>query len=617
MGLHISVIGIDGSGKSTVAEALPAIIAGEHGLRAASAGTHFSVRDPEEDHLGPGFQPEGLPASAHLSRRFRRIAKRAADGSRAYPAVKLLQMLFQDDAARALERRHDPDVVVSDGNLLLCTAGRAANCLCPASAGTRSEPGWQSEAGIRGAIDQVLTGTPMATGSKGVRRALKAARHLVQISERVGIRGVWMPDVVVYLDVSPQVALSRIRLRGEHVDRHENGRDLAQARGMYLRALNAIEHGPWCSAVYRVACDGLTPGETLREVMHTLRPHLTQTTRKSRCTDAPLGTVEGKLTTIQVMKKVLSRRYVLNYLVRKWSEGAWREPAFVASRLGRQCLRQGYSAGVMKAIYDEDPADCRAMDRVYLNYPMHRSVRERLSILAEELDRELSRRLQTGRSVRIFTAPSGFAYDILGALERVARRQPEAMKRVRLVAADLDPHDELGPALRERARSLGIQFKFHRANIVDPEARALFAETGPYDMVLLVGLTSWLPKTDLVSHLKWIRRHLQGGGVLVTDVFTPAAYSLSGRYVGYRANYYTPEVFRSVAGYCGFDTQGGLVRTGTNGINHVVLLPAGRPVERHTLETHRRMVSRRWPGFSLPRLPRRRAATGISDRGLA
>jgi ABC-type glutathione transport system ATPase component len=56
MTLHVTILGIDGSGKSTVANALPAVLAAESRVVAGSAGNEFRMATPDEDLLAPGFQ---------------------------------------------------------------------------------------------------------------------------------------------------------------------------------------------------------------------------------------------------------------------------------------------------------------------------------------------------------------------------------------------------------------------------------------------------------------------------------------------------------------------------------------------------------------------------------
>ena len=65
--LHVSVIGIDGSGKSTFAASLPMLLAAEYQLQAGGAGETYVVNTPDEDHLTSGFTPDGLPFTARIS----------------------------------------------------------------------------------------------------------------------------------------------------------------------------------------------------------------------------------------------------------------------------------------------------------------------------------------------------------------------------------------------------------------------------------------------------------------------------------------------------------------------------------------------------------------------
>jgi hypothetical protein len=271
---------------------------------------------------------------------------------------------------------------------------------------------------------------------------------------------------------------------------------------------------------------------------------------------------------------VLSYAYLGRYLVRHFFDGAWREPLFPLSAPGRTFLRDGYSAGVMRHIYDQ-PRHPSLVDRAFYGYPLHRAVRDRLAILERRIEMELRARLSAGIEVRIFTAPSGFAYDLLRPLARLAAEDPELARRVVLVAADLDPAGDLGPELTATAERVGIKFRFMRGDLTAAAFRTECAQHGPFDVGLFVGLSSWLPKLPMLEHLRWLRANLRSDGLLVTDCFTPAAYAVGGAAMGYRANYYPPAVMRTLLDYCGFDGLGAEVESGRDGINHVVLAPVG------------------------------------------
>ena len=567
MTLHICVLGIDGSGKSTVSSALPAVLAAEMGLVAGAAGETFRVSGPEEDHLAPGFHPDGLPVSARLCGRFKGAAKRLVDNRRLYPAIKISQMVAQDVAAAALGRRYRAHALISDGNALLSATGRAANYLRAASDGSR-KPSPDAE-DLRAVFSYILDGRPLPPENRRRLPPLRRARAIYRLCARLGLRAVWLPDLAIFLDLSPEISITRISSRGKKVDRHENLADLAQAREMYLKSLEAFGRYRSPEATYRIGLDDLSPGETIAAVVEALRPHVLAGRDEEPASAEPLGTSE--LTGGEMRRRALDHRYLIRYLLAKWFRGAWREPTFPLSPLGRLFLKEGYSAGVMRAIYDRDEKRYGRLDRVFLEYPLHRAVYDRLQILTKKIEAELEERLRAGREVRIFTAPSGFAYDLFRPLETLAARMPEPMDRVEVMATDLDPHGALAGELTGRAERLGIRFRFLRGDMTDGEMRRRFEEKAPYDVALFVGLSSWLPKPQTLDHLRWIRENLREDGLLVTDSFTPEAYALSGRYVGYKANYYEPEVYRVLVDYCGFDGLGADVESGRDGINHVLI----------------------------------------------
>jgi thymidylate kinase len=578
MTLHVCILGIDGSGKSTVVAALPALLAAESDCVAGSAGEAFQIVAPDQDHLAHMFHPDGLPIAARLSLRLKRLAKRFANRPALYPFAKLAQMLSQDSGVVALDHRYSPGVFVSDGNALLSTTGRAANYLRPASENGRADASAPEADDLRAVFSHILDDVPLPNGSRQKLPSMRRGKSIYKLNQLLRLRAVWLPDVVIFLDLSPELALSRIRSRGKKIDQHENLSDLAQAREMYLKTLQAFQAYRSPDAAHCLRIDDLTPGETLRTVVEVLRPHLARTSVNRRSIST-LGTTDLANKTIR--GKTLNRRYIFNYLLAKWFSGAWREPTFFFSKPGKLFLKEGYSAGVMRVIYDRDKQECGLLDRIFLEYSLHRAVYDRLQILVGRIKPELEARLSEGRELRIFTAPSGFAYDLFRPLEQIASRDPDAMKRIHVTAADLDPYEILDKELSARAKRLGIGFTFLRGDITDQIVRSRLEESAPFDLALFVGLSSWLPKPQLLVHLRWIASNLRADGKLVTDCFTPAPYALSGRYIGYKAHYYAPEVYRAILDYCGFDGLHAASESGRDGINHVLVASsakAGRQV---------------------------------------
>lgn len=568
MSLQVCVLGIDGSGKSTVVAALPSILAAETGLVVGSAGDSFRVAGPDQDHLAAQFYPDGLPLVARLSLRFRRAAKALVDHPKLYTLFKLAHMLSQDSATQRLAQRYT-DVFISDGNAFMSTMARASNYLRAASAADPAAVPAPDAEDLKAAFSYLLDDKPLPAKNSEKLPSLSNGKRICKLNNLLRLHAVWLPDVVIFLDLSPELALSRIQSRGKKIDKHENLADLTQAREMYLKTLQAFQAYRTQDSVHVIRIDELSLGQTLRAVSEALGSHLKTASLQSQSTSAPLGTSD--LAGDSIRKKTLNHRYFFRYLLLKFFRGAWREPTFFFSKLGRLFLKEGYSAGIMRVIYDRDEKDYGLLDRVFLEYSLHRAVYDRLQILVSKIQSELETRLASGGELRIFTAPSGFAYDLFRPLEAIALRDPATMKRVHLTAADLDPHGVLAEELRARAERLGINFTFHRGDITDPQMLARLEESAPFDVALFVGLSSWLPKPPTLVHLAWLRKNLREHGRLVTDCFTPEAYALSGRYIGYKASYYTPEVYKAILDFCGFDGLHAQVASGRDRINHVIV----------------------------------------------
>ena len=558
MTLQIAVIGIDGSGKTTLARALPMVLSAECGVVAGASGDEMWVFGPDQDHMAPGFEPLGAPLAARIARACRRLAKRNTENARVYPYLKLAHMMFQDDAAQSVARRYGCDVMVSDCNLVLSAMGRASNY----GRGAGRERSRVED--LERVFAYLVDGSPLPEDSAHRLPPLDAAGAVTSLARLLGFDGVWLPDVVLFLDVSPEVALERIRSRGAARDRHENLADMTHARETYLKALGALKAYRPSTAIHVVDTSPLTTREVLDTIVELVRPSIASSAQ--RPTGDVLGTPAG-----ETARRVASAGYVLRYLVPRFFAGAWREPLFLLSPMGRRLLREGYSAGVMRDIYDADRERANLFERIYLGYPLHRAVHDRLDILTANIEPELTWRLEQHSRVRIVTAPSGYAYDVLRPLEAIAAERPELMQRVELVAADLDPHGELAAPLRRRAERLGIDLHFLTGDITTPAMQGRIADFGPFDVALFVGLSSWLPRGEAIKHLRLLAAHLRRDGVLVTDCFSPAAYSSGGRQLGYRAHYYSPAMYRSLLDRCGFDGTGAEVESGRDRINHVLL----------------------------------------------
>ena len=558
--LQVAVIGIDGSGKSTLAASLAVLLAGECGLVAGSAvADEFWVRAPDTDLCGPSFHPHGYAIAARLERISRRFSRLVVDNRALYPMAKVFQMLLQDNAAVKLSKRYGVDVMVSDGNLLLSGAGRAFNYRGPVDNPPSADD-------VDHAFQHLLNGMRLGPETRKRLPDLHTADVLAVMARLTRMQGVWIPDHAVFLDLTPDAAVSRVKGRGAKVDRHENPADLSTAREGYLRVLEVVRKNKGDNSTHVIPVESLGPGDVLAAAAKALKPYLPE----AKGAESRAGALHEAIGRRSMAARILSYRYLGRYLVRRFFEGAWREPFFPMSAPGRIFLKDGYSAGVMRLIYDQ-PARPSLLDRVFYGYPLHRAVRDRLGILERRIEQELRKRLADGGRVTIFTAPSGFAYDLMHPLKKLVDSDPALASRVMLVAADLDPSGQLAPELIARAKEIGILLEFLRGDLTGPELRSQGERFGPFDLALFVGLSAWLPKPPMLEHLRWVRANLREDGLLVTDCFTPAAYATGGAAMGYKASYYPPGVIKALLDYCGFDGMTASVDSGRDRINHVVV----------------------------------------------
>jgi len=589
---HISILGIDGSGKSTIADALPIILSGELTTTVASAGDVFKIIANDQDICGPDFYPRSLPWQVCIAGWARKIAKRAVNNKKLYPVFKFLHMFFQDSATHRISQKTEPDLFISDGNAVLSSFGRQDNYF---SAGTDA-----NETEVRNfrecyshAFYYLLVGGKLPLMVKKRFPKIKQMRSFSDKARYLGCRGLWLPDLVIFLDISPAQAMRRITARGKPIDGHENIADLEQARRSYLNSLKVFQEyrgGP--GSVHIIHVDDLSIDQIIRSIVNIIREHTVSLSVKSQNNTPTLGTTEVLLDNRSAMiAKASHLRYVFSYLLGKFSRGAWREPLFLFSRSGRQFLNQGYSASVMKTIYTHDPKKSGLMERVFHYYPLHRAVYDRLQILEKQMEKIIRRKLTEYGEVTIFTAPSGFSYDIFKPLENIAVTSPNLMGRIKLFASDLDPTGVIEPELVDRAKQLGILFTFIKGDLTSNLVRQSIQKNGPFDIVLFVGLSSWLPKHPLLSHLRWVRRFMEWDSVLVTDCFTADAYALSGSYIGYKAHYYSPSLYTRLLEYCGFDGEMAVVESGCNGINHVVTTCPRYSLERTMLRSTDEVVA--------------------------
>jgi 1-acyl-sn-glycerol-3-phosphate acyltransferase len=203
--LVLAVLGIDGSGKSTVSRGVAeALSARERVCR---------VSDRLEFYEGGVCRTVRSLPSEQVRQALGRYAK-AAGTLKRYKIPKLAELLLRDHLLAELRRWHRPDVAVTDGSPVINLTAWARLY--------REE---LFDPRVSAAVLRALTGGEAGpeTAGLGELAALRRLR-LARLS---------LPDAVVMLDVDPAEAVRRIRARGEPLQVHETEEKLSRLREAY------------------------------------------------------------------------------------------------------------------------------------------------------------------------------------------------------------------------------------------------------------------------------------------------------------------------------------------------------------------------------------------------
>ncbi len=207
----VAVLGIDGSGKSTVSRNVAEELS--KAVRVAR------ISDRLEFYADGGCTTvRSLPAEA-VRQALSRYAK-TARSLRHYKIPKLAEMLLRDRLLSEVRRWHAPEVAILDGSPLMNLVAWVrlyredlrdpvvAETLLRLLAGRAGDP-------------------PPAPAGLAKLPELGALRKL-------GLARLQLPDAAVMLDVEPSICMRRILGRGERVQAHESDEKLSRLREGYL-----------------------------------------------------------------------------------------------------------------------------------------------------------------------------------------------------------------------------------------------------------------------------------------------------------------------------------------------------------------------------------------------
>jgi thymidylate kinase len=216
--LTVAVLGIDGSGKSTLSRRLAEQL--------SDSATTCLISDTLE--LFENREPKIMqPLLAERAREWiGRQAKQAKSLAR-YKIPKLTELLLRDRLHAAANRWYRAEVIVMDGCPLFNMTAWAALY--------REDHFSEEFCGKAIAL--------MSSGREGVQRGDPLLRQFPELSylRRLGFNRLNIPDAVFFLDVEPAEAMRRIESRGEQKQVHETEEKLSRLREAYLLVCAVVE----------------------------------------------------------------------------------------------------------------------------------------------------------------------------------------------------------------------------------------------------------------------------------------------------------------------------------------------------------------------------------------
>lgn len=234
----LAVLGIDGSGKSTVSRRVAERLSGA--CRVARVSDHLEFYSG-----GRCTTVRALPREA-ARQAVARYAKTARSLER-YKIPKLAELLLRDHLLSEIRRWHAPEITILDGSPLINMTAWA-----------RLYKEELHDPAVAEAALRVLAG--LAEKADGERVELAKLPELRAL-ERFGLAGLNVPDALVMLDADPGVCMRRILDRGEKVQAHESPEKLFRLREGYLMVCEVARTGlgvPACVLDGTADLDALT-----------------------------------------------------------------------------------------------------------------------------------------------------------------------------------------------------------------------------------------------------------------------------------------------------------------------------------------------------------------------
>jgi adenylate kinase family enzyme len=217
----VAIIGIDGSGKSTLSRRLAGCSASE----SCFIGDRLEL-------LKDGELCTAQPLIANEVRKWVAQRAKSAKNLAHYKIPKLAETLLRDRLLSDVHRWYRPDLIFMDGSPLLNMTGWAI---------LYHEEAFNEE--VCATAMGILTGKQVC----GKRDSIFKQFPELLTLRKLNLTHLHLPDAVIFLDVDPAVCIERITSRGEAVQAHENIEKLTKLRQAYHLVCDVVgKNRPVC-----------------------------------------------------------------------------------------------------------------------------------------------------------------------------------------------------------------------------------------------------------------------------------------------------------------------------------------------------------------------------------
>jgi len=214
----IAVLGIDGSGKSTLSKNVSKLL--------SDTACTALVSDKLEFFQNNQLKPTQPFITENIRARVSKIAKNAKS-LKMYKIPKLAELLLRDILLIEIKKWYHPDIIVLDGSPLLNLTAWAI---------LYKEKFFNENVCLK-AI-KILS-----SRDEGIERDDQIYKDFPELSalKKLRLTHLNLPDIVIFLNVEPNTAIDRIDKRGQKKQVHETEEKLTKLRNAYLITCEVVQ----------------------------------------------------------------------------------------------------------------------------------------------------------------------------------------------------------------------------------------------------------------------------------------------------------------------------------------------------------------------------------------